>query len=419
MTLQRFFAQTEIRRLPNGRTVIVAPDHTLPFVSVGLWVPAGSAHDPGDRTGLAHLTEHLMFKETGRLANGEFDRLTEELGADVNAATWLDWTTYYALCPRDALEEFMRLEAERFWNFSVGADSFEIERDVVLNERTTQVEDDPDTALNERLMTVLYPGHPYSEPTIGWVPHLKAVTRDDAVQFQRERYSAASIVLCGDITADDAVAMLTPGFGGQTLGVAPSRIGPPAPLTTPHREHIKLPVQEGRGVWAFPAPDRRDARAGAVADVLCEVLCGGEFGILYRSLVLDAAVASSVEGEVTTLAATGLYSVTVWGNGGEPLDVGVCERALRQGLEAVAAGKLADGQLEAAINRCRFDLLAGLRAIDDRAFMLGEDWVSGTGPLQVVEDYDALGSLNVEALAGRARALLSTPWVCLSTGDIR
>ena len=103
-------------RWPNGLNVLHQPDHGAPLVSFQTWVNVGSADEEKGKTGIAHFFEHLMFKATTNYKDGEFDRILESVGGEVNAATWLDWTYYYADLPSEHLEKVIALEADRLVN---------------------------------------------------------------------------------------------------------------------------------------------------------------------------------------------------------------------------------------------------------------------------------------------------------------
>ena len=99
--------------LPNGLTVLIWEDHRAPVYAFQTWFGVGSRHEQTGRTGMAHLFEHLMFKATKTLAEGEFDRIMEAAGAQTNAATWVDWTYYREKLPSGTLDLVCKLEADR------------------------------------------------------------------------------------------------------------------------------------------------------------------------------------------------------------------------------------------------------------------------------------------------------------------
>ncbi|MEM6733527.1 MAG: insulinase family protein, partial [Myxococcota bacterium] len=140
-------------RFKNGLTVVAMLDPRAPVFSYQTWMRVGSKHESPERTGLAHLLEHLMFKATHRHASGTLDRELELRGADTNAATWVDWTYYHeTLAARgDNLERVAELESDRLRNLVLTRETFEPELEVVMNERTMTVEDSALGGLNESI----------------------------------------------------------------------------------------------------------------------------------------------------------------------------------------------------------------------------------------------------------------------------
>ena len=108
--------------LDNGLVVLAQEDFRAPIVAYHTWYGVGSRHERPGRTGMAHLFEHLMFKETANLSEGEFDRKMEAVGARTNAATWVDWTFYYEKLPSHAAKLAFQLEADRMENMTLGPD---------------------------------------------------------------------------------------------------------------------------------------------------------------------------------------------------------------------------------------------------------------------------------------------------------
>src|SRR3954469_7595713 len=157
-------------RLDNGLEVILAPDPSARSVSYTTWFRVGSRHEnaAAGETGLAHLFEHLMFTQTkGAAQEGEFDRRMEELGGNSNAMTSLDFTAYTDELPPAALPLAVELEADRMVNLALTKKQVENERDVVIEERLSSVEDSVEGLLDEMMHMQAFTRHPYRFPVIG------------------------------------------------------------------------------------------------------------------------------------------------------------------------------------------------------------------------------------------------------------
>src|SRR6188508_3336577 len=176
-TLQVPFTQFT---LPNGLSVILHEDHSVPLVSINVWYHVGSAREKPGRTGFAHLFEHLMFMGSGHVKPGEFDEWLEASGGENNASTGNDRTNYWINVPSNALELALFLESDRMGYLldSMTPKTVDAQRDVVKNERRQSVENAPyGNAESVVLGEMLYPeGHPYHWPIIGYMADLTAAS---------------------------------------------------------------------------------------------------------------------------------------------------------------------------------------------------------------------------------------------------
>jgi predicted Zn-dependent peptidase len=218
--------------LSNGLMVVVQEDHASPFVAVDLWYHAGSAQDPGNRRGLAHFVEHLMFDGGAHTkANAHFELLAAAGAYDVNATTNADRTNYFETVPTGALSLALWLEAERmgFLRDHIDKAQFERERSVVKNELFQRFDNVPNGWVDKYVQEAVFPkDHPYGHLTIGEVADLDATTTEDARAYMRRYYvpNNASLVLVGDVSSKDARALLETYFGDIPAGA-------PVPLPTP------------------------------------------------------------------------------------------------------------------------------------------------------------------------------------------
>src|SRR5262249_5551280 len=155
-------------KLTNGMEVIVIPDHRVPVVTHMVWYRVGAGEDPWGTSGIAHFLEHLMFKSTSKMKSGEFSRIITRLGGRDNAATTHDTTSYYQRVAKEHLRAVMELEADRMQNLRLQEEEVRTERDVILEERRTNVDGNPLSLLSEQMNATLYQNHPYHRPALGW-----------------------------------------------------------------------------------------------------------------------------------------------------------------------------------------------------------------------------------------------------------
>src|SRR5258705_2345603 len=137
--------------LDNGMEVVVIPDHRAPVVTHMVWYKAGSADEPPGKSGIAHFFEHLMFKGTTNHKPGEFDAKVAEIGGSGNAFTSWDYTAFYQTVSPDALPTMMSYESDRMRNLILTDDVIGPERDVILEERRSRIENSPEALLSEEI----------------------------------------------------------------------------------------------------------------------------------------------------------------------------------------------------------------------------------------------------------------------------
>lgn len=285
--------------LPNGLTVILHEDHTLPVVSVNVWYHAGSAREKPGRTGFAHLFEHLMFEGSKHVKEGEFDSLLEAAGGDNNGSTNNDRTNYWINLPSNALELALFLESDRMGYLLdvVSPELVDGQRDVVKNERRQSVENAPYGQANVRLSELLFPkDHPYHWPTIGYMEDLTAASHDDVTDFFRRYYvpANASLSIAGDIDPSRTRALVEKWFSDVKAGPEPAPIAPPAAvLTGVVRETLEDRVQLPRLYLAWLGPPQY-APGDADLRLVAGILAGGKNSRLYKRLVYELQIAQNV-----------------------------------------------------------------------------------------------------------------------------
>ena len=190
--------------LDNGMEVVVIPDHRAPIVTHMVWYKVGSADEPPGKSGIAHFFEHLMFKGTTNHKAGEFGAKIAEIGGNENAFTSDDYTAFYQTVTPEALGTMMDFEADRMRNLILTDEVIATERDVILEERRSRIDNSPDALLAEEVDATLYQNHPYRIPVIGWMQEMEKLNRTDAVAFYDRYYAPnnAVLVVAGDVDAD-------------------------------------------------------------------------------------------------------------------------------------------------------------------------------------------------------------------------
>jgi predicted Zn-dependent peptidase len=188
----------ESYHLPNGLHVVLSEDHTAPIVAVNLWYHVGSANERLDRTGFAHLFEHMLFQGSANVEANEHFELIQRAGGTLNGSTWLDRTNYYETVPSHQIALALWLEADRMGRMLPGLtqQKLDTQRDVVKNERRWSVDNQPYGTWWERLPALCFPEeHPFHHSLIGSMEHLTDASLADVADFFQTYYTPDNAVL--------------------------------------------------------------------------------------------------------------------------------------------------------------------------------------------------------------------------------
>ena len=399
------------RTLPNGLRVVVSPDHTVPNVTLNLWVGVGSRHETPGRTGLAHLFEHLMFQGSRNVRSGEHFEALMAQGGRLNATTWFDRTNYFETVPTGAVELALWLEADRHAHLldAVTQENLDNQRDVVKEEKRQRYDNQPyGNALIDVYAAVFPEGHPYHHPTIGSMEDLDAASLADVHAFFRRYYGPDNSVLtlCGDITPEHGFALVDRYFGDLPATSEPPRPDHPQldPLQTPVRVVRRETVPNDRLHVAFRLPvDETDAFLAAAVALDC---IGG--------LATSRLVRRLVRREQTALGA----HATAWGFvdgaslGFLVLDVAPgtdateVEAAFVDELQGFLDQGPTDVELEASLAQSERSWLSALASQEERADLLSHHHLLHDDPDVVNTHLDRLRAVTAEQVVDAARRWL-------------
>jgi len=310
--------------LSNGLRVLVHEDTTTPLVAVNITYYVGSRDEHPDKTGFAHLFEHLMF--AGSKHAPDFDDPLQLAGGENNAYTTNDYTTFYEILPAENLETALWLESDRMLALNISKKALDVQRKVV-------VEEFKETCLNEpygdswhHLSELLFQHHPYRWPVIGLVPeHVESAVLNDVLSFFKRWYTPNNAVLsiAGNVRPDEAMALAEKWFSAIPGGPAADRSLPAEPpqLVPLRKEvHAKVPV---RAIYlAFRTPARLHPDFYPM-DLLSDILAQGHSSRLYRRLLKEKQLFTQIDAYVTANVDPGLLVVE-----GRPADNVSTEDAL-------------------------------------------------------------------------------------------
>lgn len=395
--------------LKNGLRVIVHEDRNAPIVSVGVWYQVGSKDEPKGKTGFAHLFEHAMFRGSENFTDS-FDVFMKDMGASgVNGSTSFDWTNFYATVPTPALERLLWLESDRmgFLLSAVTQKSLDDERKIVQNEKR-QREGQPYGLLPGRMNSAIYPAnHPYHHTPIGSMDDLNNASLEDVHNWFKQYYGAANaiLVLSGDIDAATARTLAEKYFGdiaaGPPLYRAISNI--PARLyNTKDVMYDRVPESLINRSWVIPG---RTDQEKIMLDVASAILGGGETGRLYKRLVKEMDVATTVSVSVDGRGLSSIFGISA------SLKKGRNMADLEQAIDDVMAEFLAKGPTKAELskNRDYIDtvVLRELNSISVKGMVLAEGEIFAADPGFIHKDLNWTRNATRKKVQAAARKWLS------------
>ena len=338
------------RTLPCGLEVVVHADPTAPPVCVSVWYRVGSSDEEPERTGLAHLFEHL-FKNSAHMPAHHYDVLRRAGASEANASTSADRTAYHEVVPGDALPLALWLEADRmgYWLPGLDAARLATQQAVVRAERRQRYENVPYGAERFALAAALYPdGHPHRHLTIGLHEHIAAATLDDLERFYRTWYvpANATLVVAGDVDPGEVDELVDRYFGNFPASVRPARRVPQAVACAgPVRERVTDPfaaLVRIHRAWPAPVAFADDEPALELATA---AWCAAGTGRLWRRLVYETELAQRVAAWCSGARLGGELHVTV------DLRTGADPAAVRAILDEECAAPLDEAALARAVTR--------------------------------------------------------------------
>lgn len=282
--------------LGNGLKVIVHEDHSTPMAVVNVMYDVGSKDENPDKTGFAHLFEHLMFG--GSINIPDFETPLQLAGGENNAYTSNDLTNYYIQLPADNLETALWLESDRMFSLAFDEKSLEVQRKVVSEEFKEHYINKPYGDVWFKLREMVFKSHPYRWMTIGKeLSHIEQASLEDVKSFFKKHYSPSNaiLVIAGKVKTDTAIKLAEKYFGDIPPGTKYQRHIPAEGVQNEERVlevNADVPLDALYKVWKMPA---RLNDGYYVGDMVTEVLGGGASSRLYQKLVKEERLFSSID----------------------------------------------------------------------------------------------------------------------------
>lgn len=336
--------------LSNGLRLVHFEDKATQMVALNLLYDVGAKDESPNKTGFAHLFEHLMF--SGSENAPSYDEPLQNAGGENNAWTNNDITNFYLTVPRQNVEVGFWLESDRMFNLSINERSVTVQKDVVTEEFKQRYLNQPYGDVGHLIRELAYKVHPYRWPTVGRdISHIKNANIEDVQQFYDKFYTPNNAILAvtGGIDFETAVGLTEKWFGSIERF---SDFKKPLIIEPAQQEKRFLEVTRSVPVdmlvMAFHMCDRRSRNYYAF-DILSDILSNGASSRLYQRLVLDRKVFSSIDAYVSGSVDAGLFHI-----GGKPherVSLSEAEAAIWEELALLKEEKIADYELDKVKNK--------------------------------------------------------------------
>ena len=391
--------------LKNGLQVVVIPNHRAPVVTHMIWYKFGAADEHPGKSGIAHFLEHLMFKGTTHVPEGQFSLIVKKLGGNDNAFTTHDYTAFYQDIAVEHLPRVMEMEADRMQNLTLENEQVASERQVIIEERRQRIDNQPQAKFQEQLMSALFVNNPYSTPVIGWLNEMEGLTREDAMTTYKAWYAPnnAVLVVSGDITAEELKPLAEKFYGDLPVAEIPERNRPlPAPLVA----ETQVTYKDPRVGMPLVTRTYRAPRGSDALELLTEIFGGSTTSRLYKGLVIDQklAIAAGADYEPISLNDT---SFSVYANPAPGVSLQQLKTALDMEVKKIVDNGITPEELKSAQKRTTAARTYYLDSLQGPAIIFGRALTSGFDIGYLENWSDRIGKLTVADVNKATRELFA------------
>lgn len=386
--------------LENGLRVIHHEDKSTPMVALNVLYNVGSKDESPEKTGFAHLFEHLMFGGSAHIP--DFDGPIQTAGGENNAFTNNDITNFYDLLPAANIETAFWLESDRMMGLNFDEKVLDVQRKVVVEEFKETCLNQPYGDAWHHISDLAYKVHPYRWPTIGKVPkHVEDATIEDVKTFFYNYYrpNNAILVVSGNIDAQKTKALAQKWFGDIPAGAIPPRNIPQEPPQKKLQQRInRAKVPNDALYLAFHSPSRTHPDFYPT-DLLSDILCNGSSSRLYRRLLKERQLFTQIDCYLTGSVDPGLFIIE--GHPAKGVSQEKAEEAIWQELEEIKTQAVPERELQKIKNRIESTLVFSELNVLNKAINLAFFELLGDADYinQEVEFYKAVSTDDLLRIA--------------------
>ena len=387
--------------LTNGLRVVVHQDLLTPMAVMNIMYDVGARDEDPEKTGFAHLFEHLMFGGSVNVPN--YDEPLQMAGGENNAYTTNDVTNYYIQLPAENLETAFWLESDRMLSLAFGEKSLETQRKVVCEEFKEHYLTKPYGDVQQKMRELAYKKHPYRWMTIGKeLSHIENAKLEDVKKFFFKHYRPvnAVLVVAGNVTVEKVKALAEKWFGDIPAGEEYKRNLPQEPEQTEERRlEIKANVPLDAFYKCWHMPGRLDRRY-YIIELLSDILSGGGSSRLYQSLVKEKQLFSNIECHHFGSTDNGL--IIIEGKLVKSVKIEEAEKAVEEELEKMKNELVSEAELQKVKNKTESMLAFEDMSVMSRAQSLAYYEVLGDAAWMNFE-LEKYGSVTTEDILEESR----------------
>ena len=396
--------------LQNGLEVILYPNNSFPTVSVNIWYKVGSANEKANKTGFAHLFEHMMFQGSQNIAKEMHFKYVQEAGGNLNGSTSMDRTNYYESLPPDSLELALWLESDRmgFLLPALTQEKLNNQKEVVMNERRQNYDNRPYGLAWELLFSNLFPfDHPYHWPTIGWMEDIKKFELQDVKDFFRNYYSPnnASLVIGGNFNSAEAKELVNKYFGGIEAGqyleeIVTEKMKLDKIKKVVHNDNVQI----SRLYFAWHS-DKAYSEDDAALDILADILAGSKNSRLYKTLVHDLQIAQDVSAFQYSAKYNGVFFLIISAKHG--VQPSVISKKVFEIIDELVKNGVNEKEIERGVNGYKSSFIYSLQNLDNMTNQINSYNCNLNEPNSFLFDLERYNNLGAESVTQVAEKYLT------------
>jgi len=390
--------------LENGLQVIVHTDQTIATVAVDILYDVGSRDEHPEKTGFAHLFEHLMFG--GSVNIPEYDKPLLRVGGSNNAFTSTDITNYYVTVPAENIETAFWLESDRMLSLSFDPKVLEVQRKVVIEEFKQRYLNQPYGDIWLKLRPLAYTTHPYQWATIGKdISHIEQATMEDVKAFFRQHYHPgnAIMVVAGNVTFDQVRQLAEKWFGPIPAQVKTTRNLPVEPVQTEARLlEVEANVPLNTIYKAYQMCEKQSPLYHS-SDLVSDVLGRGKSSRLYQNLLKERKLFNSINSFITGNIDKGLLVIS--GKMNQGVSFAEADQAIQEIIDELQSTTVPEEELTKVKNQAEATLVYAEIEVLNRAMNLAYHTLLGDTNF-INEETAKIQSITSQQVQDRANEIL-------------